>query len=135
MWRLARSASPGRLGAFEEELARGEEGGDAALVMAVTVAALDGARTVGVAALDAAARTISAAQFVDDDRLCTLEAVVTQLAPRECIVLKVCNLVPPPPPFSPAPPPCTCGSGVGTARRSGVAGGHLGESPLVGRVP
>lgn len=84
-----RSASPGRVGAFEDVLARGDDAGEAALVMAVTVAALDGARTVGVAVLDASARTIAAAQFADDDRFCTLEAVVTQLAPKECVIVKV----------------------------------------------
>ena len=51
-----RSASPGRLSAFEDELFRGGEAGDAPLVAAVALGYQDGQRVVGAAYLDPGSR-------------------------------------------------------------------------------
>ena len=56
---LCRTASPGRLSAFEEELfhaAATEGGADVPLVAAVAVGTREGQRHVGVAFMDAASR-------------------------------------------------------------------------------
>jgi hypothetical protein len=58
---LCRSASPGRLSAFEDELfaggaGGGEGGGEVPLVGAVAVSIREGQRTVGVAFLDTSSR-------------------------------------------------------------------------------
>jgi hypothetical protein len=55
---LHRSASPGRLAAFEEELFKGGEGGDAPLVAAVALGYADGQRVVGAAYLDPGSRWV-----------------------------------------------------------------------------
>ncbi len=58
-WTLARSASPGRLSAFDEEMFRlGSEGADLPVVAAVSLAYVDGQRMVGAAFLDAGARWV-----------------------------------------------------------------------------
>lgn len=54
--RSRRSASPGRLSAFEEELFRGGEAGDAPLVAAVALGYQEGQRLVGAAYLDPGSR-------------------------------------------------------------------------------
>jgi hypothetical protein len=84
-----RSASPGHLAAFEDELLQHADMVDLPVVMAVTLALVGGVRRVGVAYLDAGHHRLGAAEFADDDQFCTLEAVSLQLGAKECAVLKV----------------------------------------------
>ncbi|MEW5305591.1 MAG: hypothetical protein WDW36_008123 [Sanguina aurantia] len=99
-WKLTRAASPGRLTAFDEELFRGAGGGAAAagggggdvsevpVVVAVAMAVLEGQRNVGVAFLDGAERKLGMCEFVDDEGLAGLEAVLVQLGAKEVVVMK-----------------------------------------------
>lgn len=95
-----RAASPGRLTAFDEELFRGAGSGAAAaagssdvsevpVVVAVAMAVVEGQRNVGVAFLDGAERKLGMCEFVDDDGLAGLEAVLVQLGAKEVVVMKV----------------------------------------------
>lgn len=91
-----RSASPGNLAAFEDELLRGLDAVELPVVMAVTLSLQGGGRRVGVAYLDAGRHRLGAAEFADDEQFCTLEAIALQLGAKECAVLKVpghCNEV------------------------------------------
>ncbi|MEW5316723.1 MAG: hypothetical protein WDW38_008074 [Sanguina aurantia] len=100
-WKLTRAASPGRLTAFDEELFRGAGGGAAAagggggdvsevpVVVAVAMAVLEGQRNVGVAFLDGAERKLGMCEFVDDEGLAGLEAVLVQLGAKEVVVMKI----------------------------------------------
>ncbi|KAK9842053.1 hypothetical protein WJX81_006373 [Elliptochloris bilobata] len=87
-WRKAREASPGKLGAFEDELFRNADMADVPAVAAVALAYVEGARTVGVAFLDAAARRLGACEFADDEHFCSLEAVLLQLGAKEVVLPK-----------------------------------------------
>lgn len=87
-WKLARSATPGRLSQFEEELFRVSEVADVPLVAAVVLALVEGQRVVGVAYVDAAAKRLGACEFNDDEHFCGLEAVIVQLGVKECVVMK-----------------------------------------------
>jgi MutS domain III/MutS domain II len=84
-----RSASPGRLAAFEDELFHAVEMVDAPIVMAVTSQLVDGSRAVGVAYVDAACRRLGAAQFEDDEQLCALERALVQLGAKEVVIPQV----------------------------------------------
>lgn len=85
-WRLAKSASPGKLGAFEDELYRGGEMAEAPVVAAVRVAVKAEQRHVGVAYVNPTTREMGACEFVDDEQFCALEAVICQLGAKECVV-------------------------------------------------
>ena len=85
-WRLAKSASPGKLGAFEDELYRGGEIAEAPVVAAVRVAVKAEQRHVGVAYVNPTTRELGACEFVDDEQFCALEAVICQLGAKECVV-------------------------------------------------
>ena len=85
-WRLAKSASPGKLGAFEDELYRGGEMAEAPVVAAVRVAVKAEQRHVGVAYVNPTTRELGACEFVDDEQFCALEAVICQLGAKECVV-------------------------------------------------
>ena len=85
-WKLARSASPGRLGAFEEELYRVGEMADVPVVAAVRVTVRADQRHVGVAYVNPTTRELGACEFVDDEQFCALEAVVCQLGTKECVL-------------------------------------------------
>ena len=87
-WKLARSASPGRLGDFEEELYRVGEMADVPVVAAVRVVVRADQRHVGVAYVNPTTRELGACEFVDDEQFCALEAVVCQLGAKECVVAK-----------------------------------------------
>eukprot|EP00798_Chlamydomonas_sp_ICE-L_P022048 gene22048-29112_t len=87
-WRVVRSASPGRLTDFEEELFKNSDG-DAPTVMAVTLSMVDSQRQVGVAYVEASSRSLGCCEFVDDDQFCGLEALVVQLGAKECVVPKL----------------------------------------------
>lgn len=87
-----RSATPGRLSEFEEELSRVNNDASmdaAALSVAVTIGNTEGATGVGVAVIDMVARTLAACQFADDMQLCALESVLVQLGAKECVIPKV----------------------------------------------
>jgi DNA mismatch repair protein MSH2 len=84
-----REASPGKLGAFEEELFRNAEMVDAPVLAAVLLGARDGARAVGVAFADAGGRKLGACEFADDEHFCSTEAVLLQLGAKEVVLLKV----------------------------------------------
>ena len=83
-WTCVKTASPGKLQAFEEELFRSNEMSDAAVVCAVRV--VNG--NVGVAYANATTRELGACAFVDDEQYCTLESVLCQIGAKECVVLK-----------------------------------------------
>jgi DNA mismatch repair protein MSH2 len=85
-WKLARSASPGKLGAFEEELYRVGEMADTPVVAAVRVTVRADQRFVGVAYVNPTTRELGACEFVDDDQFCSLEAVICQLGTKECVL-------------------------------------------------
>ena len=70
-----RTASPGKLGGFEDELFRNTEMQDVPLVMAVMLATREGHRTVGIAYCDASARKLGMCEIADDEHFCNLEAV------------------------------------------------------------
>ena len=92
-WKIEREGSPGKLEAFEQELAGDGDltmASDAPVVMAVTVGhtnAGGGLRhKVGVAFLrpGPGVPRIEACEFEDDARFCALESVVVQIGAREC---------------------------------------------------
>jgi|TARA_B100000768_G_C11282253_1_gene379343 DNA mismatch repair protein MSH2 len=85
-WRLSRSASPGKLGAFEDELYRSSEMLDIPIVTAVRVTVQMGQRHVGVASFNPNTRHLGACEFIDDEQLCSLEAMVCQLGAKECVL-------------------------------------------------
>ena len=84
-----RTASPGKLGSFEEELYHNTDMADVPVVMAVFLQYVEGARTVGVAYCDATGRKLGACQFTDDEHFCNLETVLVQLGAKECVLPKV----------------------------------------------
>ena len=86
---MFRSASPGKLTAFEEELFRNSEMTEVPVVMAVSLTQVDGARTLGMAYCAASSRLLEACEFVDDEHFCTLEAVIVQLGAKEVVIPKV----------------------------------------------
>lgn len=87
---IHRSATPGRLTDFEEELSRFTHDGSVdALSVSVMIGNADGATVVGVAVADMVARTLSACQFTDDLQLCALESVLVQIGAKECVLPKV----------------------------------------------
>ncbi|KAG8229379.1 hypothetical protein J437_LFUL000900 [Ladona fulva] len=84
-WVLELKGSPGNLTDFEDILAKYEvtvEGSIIGLKLGD-----DGKnKVVGIACIDAGQRKITVSEFVDNDVFSTLESVLVQLAPRECIV-------------------------------------------------
>ena len=84
-----REASPGKLGAFEDELFRNSDMADVPVVMAVALSYVEGHRTVGIAFADTARRQLGACEFTDDEHFCNLELAVVQLGARECMLAKV----------------------------------------------
>ena len=84
-----RSASPGKVGQFEEEIFRNSQMSDIPLVMSVSLSCTDGQRLVGVAYVDGGIMHLGACEFSDDDHFWHLEAIITQLGPKECVVVKV----------------------------------------------
>ena len=84
-----RTASPGKLGSFEEELYHNTDMADVPVVMAVFLQYIEGARSVGVAYCDATGRKLGACQFTDDEHFCNLETVLVQLGAKECVLPKV----------------------------------------------
>ena len=85
-WKLVRTASPGRLCAFEEELYCASELVDTPVVTAVRIAIRHDQRLVGVAYANLTTRELGACEFVDDEHFCTLEAVICQLGTKECLM-------------------------------------------------
>lgn len=75
----ARSASPGRLSLFEEELFRSADMGDTSVVAAVSLSYVEGQRNVGVAFVDSGSRLLGACEFVDDEQFCGLDTVIVQV--------------------------------------------------------
>ncbi|EFJ43623.1 hypothetical protein VOLCADRAFT_96164 [Volvox carteri f. nagariensis] len=87
-WKLVRSATPGKLSAFDEELYRSAEMSEVPLVAAITFTVYEGQVTAGVAYVDAASCRLGACEMVLDDQLSGLEAVLVQLGAREAVVNK-----------------------------------------------
>eukprot|EP00803_Ostreobium_quekettii_P007490 evm.model.scf_227.6 EVM.evm.TU.scf_227.6 scf_227:67170-78839(-) len=87
-WELARSASPGKLDDFEEEIFRTAEVPDVPVVIAVSTSFVDTQRLVGVAFINMATRQMGACEFHDDDQYCCLETLVVQLGAKECVIPK-----------------------------------------------
>ena len=78
-WELTRSASPGKLGAFEDVLFRSADMADNAVLMAVNVKTRAGQRTVGVGFVDTTGRRLGLGEFLDDEHFNSLESVAVQL--------------------------------------------------------
>ncbi len=83
-----RSASPGKLTSFEDELFRNNENTEAPIIMAITLARPDNARTLGVAYCNVSTRHLGACEFVDSEQYCTLESVMLQLGAKEVVMPK-----------------------------------------------
>ena len=86
---LCRTASPGCLTAFEDELFSSVDMVDTPIVAAVMSQLVDNTRTVGLAFVDAACRRLGAAQFEDDEQLCALERALVQLGAKEVVIPQV----------------------------------------------
>lgn len=86
---VCRTASPGKLTAFEEELFRNSEMTEIPIIMAISVSQVEGVRTLGMAYCAASTRTLGACEFVDDEHFCTLESVIVQLGAKEVVIPKV----------------------------------------------
>lgn len=84
-----REASPGKLGAFEDDLFRNVEMADAPLAASLILGYTEGVRTVGVAFSDMAGRRLGACEFADDEYFCSTEAVLMQLGAKEVVLPKV----------------------------------------------
>uniref|UniRef100_A0A7S3QKU8 DNA mismatch repair protein MSH2 n=1 Tax=Dunaliella tertiolecta TaxID=3047 RepID=A0A7S3QKU8_DUNTE len=95
-WKMTKSASPGRLAAFEEELFKGVgastaatiDVNDAPVVIAVWQGMVEGRPVVGAAYVDAASHQLGVSQLDDDEQLCALEAIIVQLGAKEAVVCK-----------------------------------------------
>jgi DNA mismatch repair protein MSH2 len=86
---VRREASPGKLGAFEDELFRNAEMADVPLAASVMLGYVEGVRTVGVAFADVAGRSMGACEFADDEYFCSTEAVLVQIGAKEVVLPKV----------------------------------------------
>ncbi|KAG2483939.1 hypothetical protein HYH03_017259 [Edaphochlamys debaryana] len=87
-WKLVRSATPGRLGSFDDELYRTAEMSEVPLVAALTFASVEGQPVAGVAYVDPSSCRLGAAELLLDESLGGLEAVLVQLGAREAVVNK-----------------------------------------------
>ena len=97
-WKKVKEASPGRLAAFEGDLFRNADAPEAPPLMAVVIgggsasgaasgaSAFSGGFVVGVAFVDASARTLSACELGDDAAFGVLEAVAAAAGVREVVV-------------------------------------------------
>lgn len=90
---MHREASPGKLGAFEEELFRTVDMTDVPVVAALLLGYSEGARIVGIAFADAAGRRLGACEFADDEYFCSTEAVLLQLGAKEVVLPKVLHAI------------------------------------------
>ena len=86
---LCRTASPGKLTDFEDELFRNSEMTEVPVIMAVSISQVDGVRTLGMAFCAASSRMLGACEFVEDEHFCTLESVIVQLGAKEVVLPKV----------------------------------------------
>ncbi|TNY21324.1 muts domain V-domain-containing protein [Rhodotorula diobovata] len=87
-WRLAKTASPGNLGAVEDLLFAHTDLLAAPVIVAVRVQVKDSVKTVGVAYADSSAREMGVAQFVDTDLFSNTEALLIQLGAKEALVVE-----------------------------------------------
>ena len=83
-----REASPGKLGAFEDDLFRNAEMADVPVAAAIILGYPEGARTIGVAFCDAAGRALGACEYADDEYFCNTESVLVQLGAKEVVLPK-----------------------------------------------
>ena len=86
------SASPGRLSDFEDEVFKSTDIVEIPTILAVITSFVDGERTVGAAYVDVSTRRMGACEFHDDMEYCTLETLIVQLGPKECVLPKVRRL-------------------------------------------
>ena len=86
---LHREASPGKLGAFEDDLFRNAEMADVPIAAALILGYPEGARTIGLAFCDAAGRALGTCEFADDEYFCSTESVLVQLGAKEVVMPKV----------------------------------------------
>ena len=84
-----REASPGKLGAFEDDLFRNAEMADVPIAAALILGYPEGARTIGIAFCDAAGRALGTCEFADDEYFCSTESVLVQLGAKEVVMPKV----------------------------------------------
>ncbi|GLI63268.1 hypothetical protein VaNZ11_006172 [Volvox africanus] len=87
-WKLTRSATPGKLSAFDDELYRNVEMAEVPVVAAITFTVAEGQATGGVAYVDSSSCQLGANEMLLDDQLSGLEAVLVQLGAREAVLNK-----------------------------------------------
>ncbi|XP_002982304.2 DNA mismatch repair protein MSH2 [Selaginella moellendorffii] len=85
-WKLAKSATPGKLGSFEDVLFSSIDMHDTPVVMAVWTVARDQEQLVGIAFTDMTRRTLGTLEFLDDDQYTNLESALLALGCRECVL-------------------------------------------------
>eukprot|EP00808_Paulinella_micropora_P006395 g26766.t1 len=89
-WVVKKSGTPGNVGAFEEYLSgdAGDEEGDISSAMLAVRFTLSssGSRLFGVAFADTTSRTLTIAEFEDNERLSNFESVLLSHGARECLL-------------------------------------------------
>ncbi|CAM6082684.1 unnamed protein product [Calypogeia fissa] len=85
-WSLAKIATPGKLGNFEDILFATKEMQDTPVVMALHLSTKGNERLVGIAFVDMTRRTLGINEFIDDDKFTNLESAMIALGCRECMV-------------------------------------------------
>ena len=85
-WRLTKTATPGKLGPFEDVLFATNDMQDTPVMMAVLPSSKDGQRLVGMAFVDLTRRAIGKTEFLDDEQYTNLESAIVALGCKECII-------------------------------------------------
>eukprot|EP00116_Pleurobrachia_bachei_P001629 sb/3461891/ len=82
-WKLTAKGSPGNLSQFEEILFNTADMDNSAGVVCVSV---ETGGTFSVVYIDVMVREISFCTLTDTEQMCTLESLLVQISPRECLV-------------------------------------------------
>lgn len=85
-WRCTKTATPGRLGVFEDVLFATNDMQDTPVVLAVTTTVKESERLVGIAYVDITKRILGMTEFLDDDQYSNLESAMVALGCRECVL-------------------------------------------------
>ncbi|XP_046399534.1 DNA mismatch repair protein Msh2 isoform X2 [Ischnura elegans] len=85
-WHIEAKASPGNLSDFEDMLFNNADVALGSSVLGLKLGVDGKNRVVGVACINAGQRKFTVAEFVDNDVFSTLESVLVQLGPKECLL-------------------------------------------------
>ncbi|XP_071439424.1 DNA mismatch repair protein Msh2 [Hetaerina americana] len=85
-WRIELKASPGNLSDFEDLLFNNADVALGSSVLGLKLGVDGKNKVVGVACINAGQRKITVAEFIDNDVFSTLESVLVQLGPKECLL-------------------------------------------------